>query len=815
MAVFDALRVDLRDAARRLRRSAGLSAIIVFTLALALAANTTIFSLLEPTVLERLPISDPDGLVGISGADEKTGAYSAIPVSVAGLLARDTHAFLHVAAYTSSFVRVDAGGGAFDTGVEGVTPEYFDVLGVSAGAGRLLGPGDAPLGASGVITERLARRLFGDASPLGRSIMVEGRPVEIVGVAAGDFTGTRMDGGDDLFLPIGFMRWIQGGDAEALPRAQQLIARLAPGVTQAAARAEILGRWPVMRAAAAAEFPAAQQPSINQTRVSVDSFARGFSGLRDAYGTSIALVMGLAIALLAVGCVNLSALMLAHGNSRRRELAIRVALGVSRARLFQQSVIDGVLLALAAFVVSIPIARSASAVLASMLNVARVAPVGDIGPRADTLALAAVAAALIGVVIGLLPVRRAMRGGFEDVLRDRSAVQPIRGSARLVLITQVALSMVLVVGAGLFMATLEHLYANDVISRDRPILFTRLARNAVNRNMPLAETYFKSLQERMTHAPGDQIAAFSVMYPAYLGSMTGIPMDTVSVGAGAAAPALSDWVTPGFFDVYSITRLRGRDFTWADDAKAPRVAIVNDALARRLAPSGEVIGRRAAIVSGAATTNVEIIGVVANAAVTSIRERDVPALYLAMMQDARRAQNPMFHVRVAADGAAVRSQYVDAVNAGGEHFVRGLFTMDEWVDHATLNQQLLAGMSTFGATITVLLSAIGLFGLLAYSVSSRVREIGIRQSLGATRREMLQMIVREGVGVTVPGVAIGVPLALAAAWLLRSQLFGVAATDPWIIAGAILMFVATAVVASWLPALRASRIQPGEALRHE
>ena len=195
--------------------------------------------------------------------------------------------------------------------------------------------------------------------------------------------------------------------------------------------------------------------------------------------------------------------------------------------------------------------------------------------------------------------------------------------------------------------------------------------------------------------------------------------------------------------------------------------------------------------------------------------RAVAGLYRPMMQDLRRGQAPMAHVRVAGDMAAAQRTYVEAINAPGQHLVRAVFTMDTWVENAVLEQRLIAGTASVAATLAVVLASVGLFGLVAYSVSSRVREIGVRMSLGATRGDVMRMIVREALIVVIPGIAIGVPLAVAAAWAVRSQLYGVSAADPWTIAGAAMVFVLTTAVAAWLPALRASRIQPYEALRQD
>ena len=298
-SLLDALATDVRHALRRSARAPGVSAIVVVTLSLAIAANTTILSLLKPTVLRRLAVPNPEALVAISATDSRTGVYSAIHVQVLRALQDDQRSFATLGAYVSGVVRVEFGGYSTDLGVEGVTADYFAVLDVRAKAGRLLSAVDDPMAPVGVMSERLAARLFGDGNAVGQSIMVDGRQVEIVGVTAG-FAGVRMDGGDDLFLPLAYLRFIQGGDPKVVVRAQQIVGRLARGVTIDQARAEVLGRWPSIQAGVSAELPAALRPAIDSQRVAVDSFARGFSGLRDRYGRSFLLVMGLAVALLGV-----------------------------------------------------------------------------------------------------------------------------------------------------------------------------------------------------------------------------------------------------------------------------------------------------------------------------------------------------------------------------------------------------------------------------------------------------------------------------------------------------------------------------------
>jgi putative ABC transport system permease protein len=813
LALLDAVRSDVRHAVRRILRSPGLSLTVIATLALAIAANTTVFSLLKPTVLRTLQTTRPDQLVAVSGTDIKTGIYSPIHLAVLDALVPGQRALSLMSAYYSSIVRIQAGSVTVDSGVEGVEGNYFAVLDVRPTAGRLLTPADDPLSAVGVLSERMAVRLFGsEAAAVGQTVMADSRPLQIVGVAGNGFIGTRMDGGDDLFVPLRYLRGLMGVDSA--PRAQQLIGRLAAGATLEDARNEILGRWPGIKTSVAATLPPPHQTVLTNQVITVDSFARGASGVRDRYGRSLTMVMALAGALLAVGCVNLSALMLARALTRQHEFAVRLAMGVTRARLFQQVIVDGVLLSIVAVLVAIPLAFWASTVLTSMVSVARILSFGDTTPDWQVIAVATAAAVLAGIAISLLPARRAMTLAMDDVLRARGLSHRIR-SARLIMITQVALSMVLVVGAGLFVTTLSNLYANDLQERTKPVLFARLAKRPLERSKQVTAPYFQSLQERLAAIPGVDAAALSGNFPAYLGFFNGaMPTETVTAD-GVPAAAMVDFASPGFFDLYGINRLRGRDFTFADTESSPGVAIVSETLARALSPAGEVVGRHVQLTSGTKPLALEIIGIVADAPFYNIRTPNVPALFRPLAQDVRRAQFPMAAIRVNGNLAEMQQAYVEVVNAQGTYLVQGMFTMDGWVDFALVEQRMIAGMSGFAATLAMILASVGLFGMLAYSVSSRVREIGIRVSIGASRGAVLRMIVGEGLAVVLPGVAIGIPLALAAAWVVRSQFYGVSATDPLTIMVAALVFVATATVASWLPARRAARIQPIDALKQD
>jgi predicted permease len=439
-------------------------------------------------------------------------------------------------------------------------------------------------------------------------------------------------------------------------------------------------------------------------------------------------------------------------------------------------------------------------------------------PDARVLGLATLVTFMIGLAIGLLPAWRAVSGRTADGLRPGRAIAGTVGrSGRLLLAAQVALSMVLLVGAGLFTGTLWRLRAPDASLQGRRIVFTRLARTPGDRE-PIGRAYLQALLQQLARIQGADAAALSTYFPAFLGFPGLLPTDHYSRGDAVTpteAAALTESVSPGFFSTFGIPRLRGRDFTWADDAGAPPVVMVSESLAHMLFPENGAIGRRLRMSSGPATKEFEVVGVVADVAIGKIREPHQPVVFRPILQEMTRAQFPMAHVRVTGDLKMVRDSYARVVESQGRHFVRGVFTLNEWVDHALLQERLTAGLATFAGVLTVVLACIGVYGLLAYAVTSRIREIGIRLALGATRAKVVWMIVREGLSIAVPGVVIGVPCALAGAGLVRSQLYGVGPNDPSTLIGASAIFVLTVVVASLVPAWRASKIDPMEALRHD
>jgi len=434
------------------------------------------------------------------------------------------------------------------------------------------------------------------------------------------------------------------------------------------------------------------------------------------------------------------------------------------------------------------------------------------------LAATALLTVVIGLAIGVVSAWQSIAVRVDESLRGRGTTGSLGRFGRGLLVAQVALSMTLLVGAGLFRATLAHLRANDTSLQSQHIVFTRAFREPGDREL-LPPDYYRTLVNGLRHMPGADAAALSVYYPTYFGLTGPLPTDYHYTRADGVTPldgtVLTEFVSPGFFDLFRFQRLQGRDVSWDDGLEKPAVALISASLARALFPAGDAVGRKIRI-AGPQGRDVEIIGVVADAPYGTLDDPRPLVVFRPIMQEVARAQFPMAYVRASGDLATVRDGYTRVVKSLGHRALRNFFiTSSEWVDLALLQERFLAGLATFAAALTIMLACIGVYGLLAYSVTARVREIGVRMALGAARGTVVWMIVRDGLAIAVAAVLIGAPCAWAGARLVRAQLYGIAPGDSRTLLIAAAISLATVLAASLLPALRASRLAPIEALREE
>lgn len=817
--MWDALRLDVRHSFRSLRRAPTFSLIVVVTLALAVGATTAVGSLLNALVLRTLAVPSPEQLVALSALEPRANVSGYFYADTFKAYRSAQRSFAQMSMYAGGgLVRVETRSGVFDAVTETVSPTYFDMVGARLSAGRFFSDSDD---AVVVISEGFRQRLFGNGPGVGETIKVDAVPTTVIGVAADAFEGLQSDGPFDIIVPFALMRAAGGGPAGPMGpfRSKGVVGRLARGVSIDAARAELLARWPSIQSATLpSTLSEPEREALLRQRLDVAPLATGFSALRTRYGTTLVVLLGLMATLLAVACANLAGLTLARSLTRRHQVAIRLALGGSAPRVFWQLLLDGILLSAVAFAGAVPLAWGiVRAVTAALMVGLVLSKFPDVTPDAGVLTAAALLTLLIGLAVGVVSAWQSVTARVDECLRrGRGSIGSFGRFGRGLLIAQVTLSMTCLAGAGLFTATLARLRANDTSLQSQRIVFTRAYREPGDREL-LPPEYYQTLVADLSHMPGAEAAALSVYYPTYFGVTGPIPTEHYTRADGVAAPevaALPECVSPGFFDLFRLPRLQGRDISWDDGPGKPAVALVSASLDRALFPAGDAVGRHIRL-TGPARRDIEVIGVVADAPYGKLDDPRPFVVFRPILQDLARSQFPMAYVRASGDLATVRDGYTRIVKALGHRSLRPFFTSSEWVDRALLQERFTAGLATFAAAITSLLACMGVYGLLAYSVAARVREIGVRLALGAERGTVVWMIVRDGLAIAVPGVLIGAPCAWAAARLVRAQLYGIAPSDPRTLLIAAVISLATVLAASLLPALRASMVAPIEALREE
>jgi putative ABC transport system permease protein len=820
--VWDALSLDLRQSVRSLRGAPTFSLFVIVTLTLAVGATAAIGSLLNALVFRTLAIPSPRQLVGLSAFDPRASVEGDFYADTVNAYRASQHAFAQMSLYArGGIARVEVTGaraGVFDNAVaEVVSPGYFAMVGVPAAAGRFFDESDD---AVVVISESYGRRLFGDASAVGEVIKLNAVPVTVIGIAADGFEGLQSDGTFDFIVPFTVMRAVRGGDVSTPIQSSQVVARLARGVSIEAARAEVLARWPAVQAATLPGLlPEAERQALLRQRVSVTSLASGYSVLRDRYRPTLWVLLALMGILLAVACANLAGLTLARSLTRRHSVAIRLALGGGRPRVFWQLLVDGILLSAVALPGGLALALGIlRLVTASLVNPRGPARLPSMTPDAAVIAATALLTVSIGLAIGTLSAWRSVSVRVDEGLRPgRRVIGSLGPWGRGLLVAQVALTMTLLVGAGLFTTTLAQLRANDTSLQSQRIVFARAFRGPGDPEL-LPPGYYQSLVTELARMPGADAAALSVYYPTYFGLQVAVPTDFQYTRADGVTALdgriLTEFVSPGFFELFRFQLLKGRDVSWDDRLGTPAVALISASLARAVFPAGDAIGQRIPI-AGPDRREVEVIGVVADAPYVTLHDPAPRVVFRPIMQETARTQFPMAYVRAKGDLATVQDGYTRVIRSLGHRSLRGFFTSSEWIDGALVRERFTAALATFAAALTVLLACLGVYGLLAYSVTARTREIGVRVALGATRQHVVGMIVRAGLAIGIPGVLSGALCAWAAARLVRAQLYGIAPGDPRTLLLGAAILLATVLAASLPPALRAARVAPIEALREE
>src|SRR5215204_125561 len=618
--MWDGLRLDVRHSFRSLRRAPTFSSIVIVTLTLAVGATAAVGSLLNALVFRTLAVPNPGQLVALSAFEPDAGVEGYFYADTVDAYRASQRSFAQMSLYAGgSIARVEVTGarsGVFEDAVtEVVSPAYFDMVGARASAGRFFDESD---NAVLVISEAYRRRIFGNASGIGEVIKLNTAAATVIGIAADGFGGLQSDGRFDIIVPFAVMRAAGGGHPSTPLRSKQVVGRLARGVSIEAARAELLARWPSIQAATLpAASPETERQALRRQRVTVAPLASGFSALRDRYGTTLWVLLVLVGILLAVACANLAGLTLARSLTRRHQVAIRLALGGSTRRVFWQLLVDGILLSTVAFAGALPLAWGIIRVVtASLVSPRGPARFPSVTPDAGVIAAMALLTIGIGLAIGVVSAWQSVAVRVDEGLRPgRGAIGSLGPFGRGLLVAQVALTMTLLVGAGLFTTTLAHLRADDTSLQSQPIVFSRAFREPGDREL-LPPGYYQALVTELARMPGADAAALSVYYPTYFGLKVPVPTDYHYTRADGVTPldgmVLTDFVSPGFFDLFRFHLLKGRDVSWDDGLGNPDVAVISASLARAVFPGGDEIGQHLQI-ARPDRRDVEVIGVVADA----------------------------------------------------------------------------------------------------------------------------------------------------------------------------------------------------------
>jgi predicted permease len=821
----DELAHDLRYAARGLRQSPAFAVVAVLSLALGIGANTAIFSIVESVLLRALPVRDPERLVRLEGGSWTNPIWEEI---------RDRHPDLleSVAAWADDHNRFDLAAGGEAEPVEGlwVSGGFFDTFGVPAALGRTITAADdrrgVPDGPVAVISWRFWQRRFGGAADvIGRRLTLDRVPFTIVGVTPSAFFGPTVGRAFDVAVPIGAEPVVHGSESWLDRRSTwwlEIGGRLRPGQTVEDATRAFRRVQPLIREATIPERLGRDgvQEYLREALSFVPA-ARGPSEFRRHYERPLLTLMAVVALVLLIACANVANLLLARASARRHELSVRLALGASRLRLARQLLTESFVLAGLGAAVGLVLARWGSRLLVSQLSTAGDLVYVDLHLGGLVLGFTVATATATALLFGVAPALRAGRVEPDEALKEqgrRLVGEGRRSLGRPLTVAQVALSLVLVAAAGIFVRTFERLAGQDLgFDRDR-LLVANLDAQRTPADTRRRLALFEAAAEAAAAVPGVARAAASVVTP-----VSGMGWNSVVESSDAPERTRRErtvWmnaVTPGWFATYGIELRIGRDFTEADAREGVPVVIVSESLARQLFGGESPVGRTVFEdePSGRAPRGLLIVGVVGDTPYRSLREPAAPILYLPLSQTS--LDRPTFAsvtVRAAAGSPALLTKDVAATLARVDPNLSLTFrTLSEQVGGTLVQERLVAMLSGFFGALALLLSGIGLYGTTAYAVGRRRTEIGIRMALGADPRSVVGMVLGRTGALVFLGLAIGAGLSVWASRFVGSLVYGVSAGDPLMLAGAAAILAGVAGIAAFLPARAAARIDPARVLR--
>ncbi len=845
---------DLRYAARMLTKSPGFTLIAVLTLALGIGANTAIFSVLDSVLLRSLPVAHPEELTILTDPDAHGAAFgseggerSLLAYSEFEYLRDHNEVFSGIFAADSQLPEVEVTIGDSSKGgdkdretarVRLVSGDYFATLGVRPAAGRTFtsevnrARGGSPIA---VVSYAFWRQRFGlSPAVLGKTIQIHRTSFEIVGVAPPEFFGETVGVTPDIWIPMMMQDAVYPGRDYLSPSPLgvvnihmwiQVMGRLKPGITVSQAKASInVAFQRMLESTAGSTLTGKERQSAFDQRINLQPGARGASMLHVDFGAPLKFLMVLVGLVLLIACANVANLLLARGAARQKEFAMRLAIGAGRVRLIRQLLTESLLLALLGAVAGILLSYWADNLLLRMVSGAAGAGAVQLNlqPDARVLGFTLGVTAMTAILFGLIPALYVTRLDLSPVLKSTTlgitgeSVQRRLPVGKMLVVAQVAVSLILLVAAGLFVRSLSKLSEVNLGYNRENLLLFRVNPAAGGYKGAATTRLYQELLERIAAIPG--LRGITVSHNGlFSGAESGDPIavEGYTPKPGEEMHSRFDFVGPGYFSTLGIPILTGREIG-PQDSSGVRAAVVNQTFARQWFPNTNPLGKHVRDTYPGNPGDMVIVGVVSDAKYNSLREKTPPRIYAPLFNPVWEQTTAVYEVRTFADPSSVSALLRQAVQAASASLPAiKIHTMSGLVDDSLQTDRFIEQLSEAFGVLAMLLASIGLYGIMAYTVARRTRDIGIRLALGAEPGNVLWQVLRETLVLVLIGIAIGVPMALGGTHLVRSMLFGLGFADPVAILFAASLLAVVAALAGFLPARRASQVDPMVALRYE
>jgi predicted permease len=808
--------------------------VALLSLGLGIGANTAIFSLMDQALLRSLPVKHPEQLVLFSANGPRRGRVNTSygdTYTFSYPMYRDfrdaNQVFSGVLARVPTNFSLSWHDQTERVYGDLVSGNYFDVLGVHAAIGRTFTQeDDRTLGAHPVVVlshDYWKRRFGANPGVLNQTITLNAHSMTIVGIAQAGFRGVGVGEAPEVFVPMMMRSEMSPLEKDLDDRRSMwlnIFGRLKPGVSLQQAEAAMNTFWKPILELEAKELNISQRVRAQflARHLSLLEGARGISGSPAQATAALMVLMGMVGLLLLIACANVANLLIARAVARQREISIRLAMGASRVRLIRQLLVESLLLALGGGLLGLLVAEWTGEALLKFLPTDPAMMGISSQPDGRVLLFALALSVVTGVLFGLIPSLQATRTDLASTLKDQASgvVGGGLGHLRLrksLVVTQVALSLMLLIGAGLFARSLYNVKNIDAGFHTDHLISFAVQPSLNGYSQERMRSLFDRLQENIARRPGIRAASMAEIALLAGDNESGsIEVEGYTAKEDEDMNVAINKIGPGFFATLGIPLLAGRDFTNADGPKAPLTVVVNERLAKHFFGNGNPIGRR--IHFRREKESLEIVGVVRDGKIVSLREKPQRCVYVPYTQ--AQIGFMTFYARTTQEPSAVAQMLREEVRRQDPNLpMFNVITMEGQIDESLFTDRIVAVLSASFGALATLLAAVGLYGVMAYMVVRRTREIGIRMALGADRREVLRLVMREVAALAAVGIGIAVAASLAMGRLIQSQLLDVSARDPWVMGAAALALAAVALFAGFLPAWRATRVDPLTALRYE